>query len=586
MSEPGTLVAGRYRLESVIATGGMGVVWKGWDERLERAVAVKQLRPAVGVPEAEAEVAKDRAMREARITGRLQHPNAVAVLDAVEHDGQPCLVMPFLESTTLSATLRDDPPPTLERVLRIAAEVASALAAAHRLGIVHRDVKPGNILLTGDGAAHLSDFGISHALGDVTLTGTGWIHGTPAYLAPEVARGEAATFASDVFSLGATLYAALEGGPPFGTDPNAIALLHKVAAGQIPAPSRAGPLTGFLLQMLDTDPQARPDMDMVASVLADHTTYAGAVPVDAAAGTMTGAAVAGTGTGTTGTTDHQNGPPTAPTSGATTSGATTSGAATQETSTGLSSWFPRDKEDRDGRRPRRPVLLAGAAVLVLLVVLGAGALLGDRVGGSAQEAGQAPAPTAAADASEDAVGSPRVLPTPAGEAAPPLAPTTDPGRSEETEAEPSAEEEQQEPAPEAEPEPAPAPQPEPEPEPAPEPAPADAPEPTDRATALESAITGYYAMMPGGRAQAWDRMTADYQTNHAGGFEAYDRFWSAISDVAVSDVEATPPDRVVATLTYTFTDGRVDVERTAYRLVDDGGTLKIAASEVLSSRSG
>ncbi|MDV3297108.1 MAG: serine/threonine protein kinase, partial [Brachybacterium paraconglomeratum] len=193
MSVPGDVLAGRYRLDSVIATGGMGVVWKAWDDRLQRAVAIKQLRPAAGVPEAEAELAKDRAMREARITGRLQHPRAVAVLDAVEHEGQPCLVMPFLESTALSATLREGPPLPLGRVVRIGAEVSSALAAAHRLGIVHRDVKPGNILITPDGTAHISDFGISHALGDVTLTGTGWIHGTPAYLAPEVARGEPAT---------------------------------------------------------------------------------------------------------------------------------------------------------------------------------------------------------------------------------------------------------------------------------------------------------------------------------------------------------------------------------------------------------
>ena len=205
----------------------MGVVWEAWDERLERAVAVKQLHALPGVPEAEAELAKDRAMREARITARLHHPHAVPVFDAVEHDGQPCLIMQLLPSTPLSAVLRDDGPLPLGQVARIGAEIAAALTAAHTLGIVHRDVKPGNILITPDGKAHISDFGISHAMGDATLTRTGMIHGTPAYLAPEVARGEDASFPADVFSLGSTLYAALEGSPPFGSEGNSIALLHK-----------------------------------------------------------------------------------------------------------------------------------------------------------------------------------------------------------------------------------------------------------------------------------------------------------------------------------------------------------------------
>ena len=140
------------------------------------------------------------------------------------------------------------------------AQVASALAAAHEAGITHRDVKPGNILIAEDGTALISDFGISHALGDATLTSTGLIHGTPAFIAPEVARGGEATSASDVFSLGSTLYAALEGEPPFGRDPNTIALLHKVAAGVFPPPQRAGPLTSLLQQMLAADPADRPSM--------------------------------------------------------------------------------------------------------------------------------------------------------------------------------------------------------------------------------------------------------------------------------------------------------------------------------------
>ena len=147
--------------------------------------------------------------------------------------------------------------------------------------IVHRDVKPGNILITEDGSAMISDFGISHALGDATITATGMIHGTPAYLAPEVARGLPTSFASDVFSLGSTLYAMLEGAPPFGSDKNAIALLHKVARGGYPPPKHAGPLAPLLRQMLSPQPKRRPTMASVVESL--RTTEDGNGAVTAAA---------------------------------------------------------------------------------------------------------------------------------------------------------------------------------------------------------------------------------------------------------------------------------------------------------------
>ena len=183
------LIAGRYRLMNRIGSGGMGHVWLAWDERLNRAVAVKQLHSPVGLPEAEARVAHDRAMREARITARLHHPNAVPVFDVVDHEGQPCLVMQYLPSRSLQAVLTERGPLPAREVARIGSELAAALAAAHRADIVHRDVKPGNVLVADDGTARITDFGISHALGDASLTSTGMVTGTPAYLAPEVARG-------------------------------------------------------------------------------------------------------------------------------------------------------------------------------------------------------------------------------------------------------------------------------------------------------------------------------------------------------------------------------------------------------------
>jgi serine/threonine protein kinase len=262
------LIAGRYRLVTALASGGMGVVWKGWDERLHRQVAIKQLRVQPGLRPDEATMARNRAMREARNTARLHHPHAVPVYDVVEQDGEPCLIMEFLPSISLQESIRERGTLPPAEVARIGAEVAQALGAAHKVGIVHRDVKPGNVLLAEDGTTKLTDFGISHALGDVALTATGMLTGTPAYLAPEVARGQPANFASDVFSLGATLYSASEGTPPFGEDPNAMAVLHRVASGNFRAPQRSGPLTPLLEAMLTADPDQRPSMPEVARTLA------------------------------------------------------------------------------------------------------------------------------------------------------------------------------------------------------------------------------------------------------------------------------------------------------------------------------
>ena len=180
MSTPSTLVAGRYRLVKLLGSGGMGNVWQAWDERLQRSVALKMLRTQPVPSAAEHEMATKRAMREARITAGLHHPHAVTVFDVVEHEGQPCIVMQLIDSTPLSVLLREHGTFTPRQTAEVGAQVGSALAAAHKLRIVHRDVKPGNILITDDGSAMISDFGISHALGDATITATGMMHGTPA----------------------------------------------------------------------------------------------------------------------------------------------------------------------------------------------------------------------------------------------------------------------------------------------------------------------------------------------------------------------------------------------------------------------
>ncbi|SDD61362.1 serine/threonine-protein kinase [Actinokineospora iranica] len=269
--EAGQLVAGRYRLLDTIGSGAMGVVWRARDERLERVIAIKRLIIRPGLSSAQTDEARRRAMREARIAARLQHRNAIAMLDVAEHDGDPCLVMEFLPSRSLSAVIAEQGTLPPEQVAAIGSQVAAALAAAHAAGIVHRDVKPGNILLDDKGTVKITDFGISRAIDDGTITETGMLAGTPAYLAPEIARGQDPGHASDVFSLGATLYHAVEGKPPFGLNPNPLALLHAVASGNVTPPRNAGPITPALMSLLRADPADRPTMDEAASILAQPT---------------------------------------------------------------------------------------------------------------------------------------------------------------------------------------------------------------------------------------------------------------------------------------------------------------------------
>jgi serine/threonine protein kinase len=266
--DTGQLVAGHYRLVEHIGSGATGVVWRAIDERLERSVAVKQIVTQHGLSDTERSTVRQRAMREAKNAARFQHPNAIVVFDIAEFDGDPCLVMEYLPSRSLAAVLSAQGTLPLAQVARIGEQVAAALVAAHRAGIVHRDIKPGNILLDENGTAKITDFGISRATGDLTLTETGLICGTPAYLAPEVARGADPTPASDVFSLGATLYQALEGQPPYGTNTNQLALLYSAANGRIIAPTSAGPATELLESMLSIDPDQRPSMSAARARLA------------------------------------------------------------------------------------------------------------------------------------------------------------------------------------------------------------------------------------------------------------------------------------------------------------------------------
>jgi eukaryotic-like serine/threonine-protein kinase len=538
------LIADRYRLRHVVGRGGMGVVWEAWDEGLERRVALKQLHRQSGASTAEAELANKRAMREARLTARLNHTHAVPVFDVVEQEGQLWLIMPFIASITLADVLKAGGPLQPDEAAQVAAEVASALAAAHAVGIVHRDVKPGNILIADDGTALISDFGIAHALGDATLTMRGLVHGTPAYLAPEVARGGEADFASDVFSLGATLYSAVEGTPPFGTDANSIALLHRVASGQFPSPQRSGALTPVILEMLSSDPQARPSMKTVADNL---TQRARATPSSARSESPTAEA------GNLGL------------------------AMTHPlTASGRDSMTPpaADTSDQGPPEPPRRRGIAAAVAIVALLGIGilvAGLLMNDRTGsptaGSGRSSSAAPQSTSLTRAPQSRTPSvsstphrgPSVSSTP--HRGPSVSSTPHRGPSPTARARTSARTPSQTPSPTT----------------------APTVQGTPTAAQLRQAITSYYALMPGNTDAAWPRMTASYQANHAGGRQSYERFWDAINKITVSGVRGIPPSSAQATLTYYFQDGRVVRERTAYGLVDVAGRLKINSTTVLSS---
>ena len=212
----------------------MGAVWRGRDEVLRRTVALKKIGVAPGgiTPDAR------RAEREAKLAAKLNHPNVVAVYDLVEEtiDGQShqWLVMEYVEGTDLSELIRRRGRLSPDDVAPILAQVASALAAAHGAGIVHRDVKPSNILVAPDGQVKLSDFGIARTSSDPALTQTGLVTGSPAYLSPEVASGQQATPASDVWSWGATLFHALEGHPPYQVGDNLLGALYRIVHEEPP----------------------------------------------------------------------------------------------------------------------------------------------------------------------------------------------------------------------------------------------------------------------------------------------------------------------------------------------------------------
>ena len=270
----GRLVAGRYRLSGPIGRGAMGIVWRGRDELLDRDVAVKEVQITSLATPADAEVVYQRTLREARTAARLSHPSVVTVFDVVEENGSPWIVMELVRARSLDQVIAEDGPlPPLEAA-RAGESLLGALATAHAAGVLHRDVKPSNVLIGHDGRAVLTDFGIATFEGDPGLTQVGMVVGTPGFTAPERIRGKLASPASDLWSLGATLYAAVEGRGPFDRPGGSVVIMQGVVSEDAPRAPSAGPLAPVIEALLRTDPAARPDAETAARLLADAASQA------------------------------------------------------------------------------------------------------------------------------------------------------------------------------------------------------------------------------------------------------------------------------------------------------------------------
>ena len=267
MAGTGRVIAGRYRLKGPIGRGAMGTVWRAWDEILDREVAVKELRISDGLPPDERAKAYQRTHREARTAARLSHPGVVTVFDVAEEDERPWIIMELVAARSLDQIIAHDGPLPPHRAAHAGRQLLAALATAHAAGVLHRDVKPSNVLLADGGRAVLTDFGIATFQGDPKLTQTGMVMGSPGFTAPERIQGNPATPASDLWSLGATLYAAVEGHGPFDRAGGAITTMSAIINSDPPsAPSAAG-LGAVIDALLRRNPADRPDAATAARML-------------------------------------------------------------------------------------------------------------------------------------------------------------------------------------------------------------------------------------------------------------------------------------------------------------------------------
>ncbi|MFG2806342.1 serine/threonine-protein kinase [Streptomyces massasporeus] len=387
----GRLLAGRYRVTAALGRGGMGIVWKAVDEVLGREVALKELRTYTDAAGPELAALQVRMQREARAAARVRHPGVIAVHDIAQVDGRPLIVMELVDGPSLADVLRERGTLDPGETAGIGAKVMDALAAAHRAGVLHRDVKPGNILLDRSGRVVLTDFGIATmddpGDGSAThLTRSGELVGSLDYLAPERAQGADPGPASDIWALGATLYAAVEGSSPFRRT-STFSTLTAIVSEPLPEPRRAGPLGPVLRRLMDKRPESRPEADQARALLQAVADTGG---TDTPTSTLRGPAAAPPRTET-----ERSVPSVPPGFGPPQQGAAGPQAGTGpgdsplgigridpgNTTPGASAPTTPMNPDRTASRRKARVLLAAAAVAVVLAAAGATVALLDDSGG-------------------------------------------------------------------------------------------------------------------------------------------------------------------------------------------------------------
>lgn len=378
MSEDaGRLVGGRYRLGDVLGRGGMGTVWRGEDEILGRSVAVKELRFPSSVEEDEKQRLITRTLREAKAIARIRSGSAVTVFDVVDEDDRPWIVMELIEGSSLADHIRRDGPLTPQRAAEVGLAVLDVLRAAHREGVLHRDVKPSNVLLEDvTDRVVLTDFGIAKVEGDPSVTSTGMLVGAPSYISPERARGKPPGPPADLWSLGALLYAAVEGRPPYDKG-SAISTLTAVMTEPVPPPKQAGELEEVIFGLLTKDPEKRLDVAGARDLLQPVAAGSGAASAAAdrsGGGSTAVLPAAPDGAGKDGEADETSKPEGGEPGGGKESGTDAPRAGRDAKGAGRKN---SDKKKSDKRRGAKSPAVAGAAAGAAGAAAGAGTASGE-----------------------------------------------------------------------------------------------------------------------------------------------------------------------------------------------------------------
>ena len=506
------MIAGRYRLEREIGRGGAGVVHLAHDEVLGRTVAIKRIGLLAGTTGHDIA----RAQREARLAAGINHPHVVSIFDLVQDEDCYWLVMELVGGRTLAELVADEGPLPPTRAAGIIAQAADALVQAQKAGIVHRDVKPSNIMVNDDNHAKLGDFGIARAASDAALTQTGMVTGSPAYLAPEVASGAPATAASDVWSLGGTLFHALTGRPPYDVGENVLGGLYKIVHEDPPHLPEGHPLAGLLAVTMAKDPdqrwsavRVRDDLRRVAR--GERSSADAPQPRDDQA--------------TVAMDPPTTSPVTEPFS-----------ARTRTTPTPVVTPAPEvaPAPAAPEASPSRGLPLGWiAAVLGLLLVAGLGAWLlwpGD---------GERPDTTAGASTEQTREPSTSDEPSPSEE------PTTDPTTEPTT----------QEPTTESSPTPG---------------------TPAQTRAAMQAFVEDYFSTVTSDPESTFAMLTPEFQAQ-SGGFARYSGFWSTISSVTTEGIQADPKTRTATySITYVTTSGRSVTQAGKLQLQQEGDQFLIA----------